>query len=163
MVNIKGVSILEWWLTKWLAAAGFPMVKAKLGSDFLYCSDNSIIYFSLFTTETHDLDFLHFAQDEFNFPFDCDNFILSFFHELGHYMTYHEWSQKELNEYYLTKLYLSLFENSHLDYYKLPIEHLATDWACSYICNHQKEIEEFWRVCKKLLMNIYKQNNLMED
>lgn len=160
IIELKGVSTLEWWLTKWLREHGFPLVKARLAADFCYDHDEETIYFALGVADNHDKEFLKFCQDELDFPFDCDNFIISFFHELGHYMTFYEWSKDEWDDYFWAKDWLSCLENTERDYYSLPVEMFATRWGCDFIVANQEGIEEFWQVCQKLLMNIYKQNGV---
>lgn len=162
-MELKGVSILEYYLTKWLKDHGFPTVKARLAVDFQYDTEEEIIYFALAVTDNHDKEFLKFCQEELNFPFDYDNFIISFFHELGHYMTWPEWDEDELDDYFWARDYLSCLENSERDYYSLPVEIFATQWGCEFITTHQEDIEEFWRVCQKLIMNIYKQNGVVNE
>lgn len=159
-MNLKGVGILEWWLTKWLQNHGFPLVKAKVAADFQYSNDEQTIYFALAVTDRQDELFLKFCQDVCNFPYVCDNFILSFFHELGHYMTWYEWDEEEWDDYEAARMILLTLNAPIEDYFSLPIEQFATDWGCEYIRTHVEEIEEFWRVCQKLIMNIYKQNDV---
>lgn len=160
-MEIKGLPTLEWWLTKWLAAAGFPNVQVRVGGDFSYFPADNSIMVSLGVTEHHDL-FLKFIQDTFKFPFTCDDFIISFFHELGHVNTWNCFDEEERKHYYADKMYLACFEEdwATLEYFRLLPEFYASEWAVNYIVQHQDTIEEFWRICKKILMNIYKINGV---
>lgn len=159
-MEIKGVSILEWWLTKWLHEHGFPLVKARVAADFQYDNDEQTIYFALAVTDEQDWKFLKFCQEVCGFPYECDNFILSFFHELGHYVTWYEWDEEEWDDYEAAKMILLSLNANIEDYFDLPIERFATDWGCTYIREHEAEINEWWRMVHKLIMNIYKQNNV---
>lgn len=159
-MELKGIEILEWWLTKWLKDHGFPLVKARAAADFQYDNNEETIYFALAIADKQDKAFLQFCQNVLNFPYECDNFIISFFHELGHYMTWYEWDEEEWEDYEEDKMYILTHELPIETYFELPIERFASDWGCTYIKEHQEDIEEFWRVCQKLLLNIYKLNNV---
>lgn len=162
-MEIKGISTLEWWLTKWLHDHGFPSVKARVAADFQYDNDKETIYFALAVADEQDKKFLKFAQDFCVFPYDCDNFLLSFFHELGHHETWDWWSEEDWDGYQTAKNTINNNNYPIEMYFWLDIEYFATDWGCQYIVNHANEIEEFWRVCQKLLMNIYKQNGVVDE
>lgn len=162
-MEIKGISTLEWWLTKWLRDHDFKGLKARVAADFQYDNDEGTIYFALAVTDKQDEEFLKFCQEAFDFPFDCDNFILSFFHEVGHAETWEWFTDEEWDKYFDFKQAL---DNSTYDlrrYFHLEPEYEASEWGCNYIVSHQNEIEEFWRVCQKLIFNIYKQNNVEVD
>lgn len=162
-MELKGISTLEWWLTKWLKNHGFPDVKARAAADFQYDNYEETIYFALAVPDEHDKKFIKFCQDHFSFPYDCDNFILSFFHELGHYVTWDDWDDDAWIRYFDSKDNLIANDAPIEDYFALPIEFWATCWGCVYIKSHAQEIEEFWRVCQKLIMNIYNINRVEVD
>lgn len=160
-MEIKGITTLEWWLTKWLNEHDFPIVKARVATDFQYEDRTKTIYFALVSDSSLEANFLKFVQDTLSFPYDCDGFILSFFHELGHYMTFENWTETDWINYYLEKMCINLSSPCrNEEYWSLPIEHCATKWGCNYIVDNSNEIENFWRITKKLLMNIYKLNNM---
>lgn len=159
-MRLKGVRELEKFLTGWLRAAGFTDVRARAAADFGYDPEDGIIYFSFGVTEKIDTLFLKFCQDELGFPYDCDNFIISFFHELGHHITYFDYSDKEWKEYYKRKKKLEDAPNSEYKYFSLPMEMAATRWGCSYIERHADLINDFWEQCQKLLMDIYRLNGV---
>lgn len=159
-MSIKGISTLEYYLTNWLKDQGFPDVKARVAADFQYGPDEETIYFALAITEEQDKKFLTFCQEMMHFPYDCDNFILSFFHELGHHNTWELWSEIDWDYYNTAKEIINFAGLPVEEYFQLPQEWFATKWGCDYICKNVEKIEEFWRVCQKLLMNIYKQNGV---
>lgn len=162
-MKLKCISTLEFYLTKWLHDHGFPGVKARVAADFQYDNDEETIYFALAVADEQDKKFLKFAQDKLDFPYDCDNFILSFFHELGHWATWYCWNENDWEDYFHDKELIAERKLPIEDYFSLPIEETATRWAIKQICTSPKEIEEFWRVCQKLLMNIYKQNGVVDE
>lgn len=162
-MEIKGISTLEWWLTKWLHDHGFTDIKARVAADFQYCHDEKTIYFALATTDEQDKKFLEFLQFYFGFPFECDNFLVSFFHELGHNRTWDKWTDEDWCDYFTSKDLLISTNAPVEEYYQLPIEEEASAWCVGYIYWNVQEIKEFWRVCQKLIMNIYKQNGVVDE
>lgn len=166
-MELKGLSTLEWWLTKWLNNHGFEEVSARINSDFEYVFEDSIIYFAIALSSPVEDWFYQFITANFDFPYTCDPFITSFFHELGHNQTYMDFTEDEWEKYLEdvdTITQMDDTEDKNMAYFSLPFEFAATEWAVRYIKDNEEEIKEFWRVCSKLLLNIYKQNNIeMED
>lgn len=155
-MEIKGLPTLEWWLTKWLKDHDFKGLKARAAADFQYNNDEGTIYFALATIQDLDAKFQEFIQSNFDFPYNCDPFILSFFHEAGHAMTFEMWTDEEWDKYFETIDNLSKEEI----YFYLPQEYEASRVGAQYILSHTDEIKEFWRICRKLILNIYKLNGV---
>lgn len=162
-MELKGLPTLEWWLTKWLNTHGFEGVSARINTDFEYDFEDSAIGFAIVLSSQIEDWFYQFITCNFDFPYTCDPFIISFFHELGHDQTYMDFTDDEYDEYLedvdrITEM--DDGEDKHMAYFSLPFESAATEWAVQYIKDNAEEIKEFWRVCSKLLLNIYKQNNV---
>lgn len=75
---------------------------------------------------------------------DIDPFILSFFHELGHYETFDILMDEEYENDYFCKVALNMKEErtqeDYFAYYDLEMEWMATAWAIKYIQLHMDEV-----------------------
>lgn len=166
-MELKGLPTLEWWLTKWLNTHGFEGVSARIGTDFEYDFEDSTIHFAVVLSSLVEDWFYQFITSNFDFPYTCDPFITSFFHELGHDQTYMDFTEDEYEKYRKDVDDIAQMDDTkdkNMTYFSLPFEFAATEWAVQYIKENKEEIREFWRVCSKLILNIYKQNNIeMED
>lgn len=162
-MELKGLSTLEWWLTKWLDTHGFEEVSARIGHDFEYDFEDSAIHFAIVLSSPVEDWFYQFITSNFDFPYTCDPFITSFFHELGHNQTYMDFTENEWEKYLEDVNAIAQMddtEDKNMTYFSLPFEFAATEWAVRYIKDNEDEVKEFWRVCSKLILNIYKQNIL---
>ena len=157
-MHIIGIYILEWWLTKWLNDHGFDLT-AKVGGDFMYDHNNREVWVGLATTEKANKDFMDFWHTVLDFPYDCDQFIISFFHEVGHDETWDIFSEDAWDAY--QDMVEAAGGDNH-KYFAIPQEQAASQWGCDYICGNPAEIEEFWRVCQKILQHIFKMNGVTE-
>ena len=116
---------------------------AKFGSDFAYWYKNSEIEYSLLVSERLDNMFKEFAES-IGLKINCGNFLLSFFHELGHHNTLDFLDDDLYKESQLIKSNL----NSEIDedckkYFELYDEIEATKWAIGYINNNEEKIKKF--------------------
>ena len=145
-MELKGIEKLNQFFTEWLQAHDFDCV-AELGTDFNFWGDSNIIHYALVVPNTHDMEFVKLCQEYRPEIINCDNFLLSFFHEVGHFVTENDFSEKEWNYYYRHIVGCGDF----LKYYKYPIEWEATKWACDYIVENEKEIASFCQTYSKLI------------
>lgn len=134
----KLIEKLNNYLTNWLQAHDFDLV-ATLGADFEYNHEASTIQYALAVSNAHDVEFFELIHKEYPDIEACDNFVLSFFHELGHYNTYEDWSDRDWFGY---NMFL-MSRPSHKSYYLYPIEWEATAWGCEYILDHVDEVQDF--------------------
>ena len=133
---------------------------AAFSNDFSYDFSNDIIYYSFLVNEAHDKLFADVCGEYRKEVKSVNNFILSLFHEIGHYMTCHiftddEWKHyDEQNELFKSKLECISDEKEELelykDYYKLNVEMEATMWGCDYIVSHWEEVHNLYDGFKNL-------------
>lgn len=80
---------------------------------------------------------------------DFDPFILSFFHELGHYETFDIVEDDEYENDYFCKVALDMKETrsreDYFAYYDLNMEWIATAWAVKYIQLHIDDVRTLER------------------
>lgn len=134
----KLIKKLDNYLTNWLQAHDFDLV-ATMGADFEYIDAENTIHYALVVPCDHDVEFFELVHKAYPDIEACDNFVLSFFHELGHYNTFDQWSAREWVKY--TAFLRSM--PSCKNYYLYPIEWEATAWGCEYILDHVDEIQDF--------------------
>lgn len=160
---VKEIKDINNYLNNWLKENDFECC-ALFDVDFSFDCTNDIIYYSLIVPGDHDELFLKVCQEYKPEIGNCDNFILSFFHELGHYMTQDIFSEKEWEDYYS---YFAPDNDSddsyYLRYYKSPIEYEATMWACDYIVSNSDKVSEWWRGLQPLILDFYKENDITYD
>ena len=129
---------LNKYFSEWLLANGFDC-RAEMGEDFYYINGDDFISYAFVVPEEHDLVFFEICNRICPEIEKCDNFILSFFHELGHHETKDFFSRAEWLEY-------MDFANSNpnfFDYYTHPIELTATEWACNFIVDNVELVKDF--------------------
>lgn len=146
-------------LDKWLVDHNFPLT-TKFEADFGYYHNENVIAFSLITTKRYDILFNKFIEEELGIIQNFGTFALSFFHELGHYMTYDDITDEEYGYCAEVKRYLGtkkeLTDYDILTYFNLPIEKKATEWGVNYILDNCREIAELEKEIKKELDKLHK-------
>ena len=116
-----------------------------LHTDFGYYPDEELITYAFVISKKHDEWFAEYLRDVKHFDYwDCEMWLISFFHELGHYNTLHLFSKKELKEYYNQKEVDGNDKEAYFKYFSCPIEDAATSWAINFIDAHDVEIEDWW-------------------
>lgn len=160
-MEIKGLSILEYYLTKSLHDWGFTDLKAQAAADFMYDNDTKTIYFPLVMAIDHNEEFQKWAEANCGWQYaTADPFILSFFHEVGHYVTWPLWGEEAWDSYYEAKDYINNYGLAVEDYFELPQEETATQYAVNFVHGHMYDCIEWWYWVKKILRHIYKINNI---
>ena len=128
--------------------------KAEMNTDFAYYPMEEVVTWSIFMTESSDKYFNEFVQKEYP-EVTADIFLWSLLHEVGHHMTYHEWSNKEQDFCDEIKETASELVNregidlrterySYFLYFSAPDERRATEWAKHYMETHSERVEKFW-------------------
>lgn len=108
------------------------------GSDFNYYPGSNSIEFALAVVDKHADSFIQFAESLH--PVHADIFLWSFMHELGHNETEDEFDEEDDDEY----IDAAAAAISDEDYYNIPQEYRATDWAGEYMTEHEDEMIQLW-------------------
>lgn len=77
----------------------------------------------------------------------ASEFTWSLLHEIGHSVTWNNFSKKAWKNYYKTAPY----EHNIEKYFIIPQERVATDWAYNYIKNHPNKIKKLEAKLQKKL------------
>lgn len=144
---------LSVYLSRWCKKNGFDC-NVRYGSDFEILLSNNTIHYALLIPDSHDRLFAKVFENE-GLLYTCDNFILSFFHELGHYMTEDEWTEKQSLAFMEEKEKLNDDDFGCWKYYHIADEIRATQWAVDFINDNPTLIADFWADVQERIMEIY--------
>ena len=124
-------------------------LRSEMGTDFSYYYPINKITWSFFMTEESNKSFEKFVENTFP-DINCNTFIWSLLHEIGHHETIDNWTGDEQYIFDSMKEDLEdrLLEEKEFDicteYYSVPDEFEATTWAAEYIRDHEPELRLFW-------------------
>ena len=145
---------LSRYLSRWCKNHGFD-VSVRHDTEFAFWLNKNVVTYSFLVSDFHDKTFIKVFKKQ-GLNYDCDVFILSFFHELGHYETEDEWSERQFEKFMKQKEDLDADKKADLwKYYYIPDEIRATQWAVDYINENAEEIAEFWQKVKPLILEVY--------
>ena len=115
-------------------------VKCFMGTDFAFYYNLNRIGYTIVVSERMDNLFLEYAKKN-GLKVDCGIFLLSFFHEVGHYMTLGQFTFDEIDEFNDYKDSLTDSDEDCKEYFNIEDERKATLWAIQYINNNADKIE----------------------
>ena len=165
--NLKGVNELTRIINDFLAE--FDAI-AEMGCDnAYYLSESKIVYSVCMPSNGKDYfmqNFHKLAPD-----LECDAFLATILHELGHHETLHmfdEYDEAYCHDYKEMlgerlehqNLTPEIEEDIYQQYFDLPDEYEATMWAINYIRNNVAKIEAFWYKLKAAVLKFYKLNGV---
>lgn len=140
---------------------------AEFGNEFLYWHDDSTIQYALIIGVTSDVVWTEYVKATFDY--DIENiFVFSLLHEIGHHYTMDLFSKEQLNTEFRKagKIEENLRESNsilidkgyYLQYFDLPMEKIATEWAVKYAKKNRKKLEKFWDTLQQALNDFYMAN-----
>ena len=169
MQKLKGIDALDKVINDFLAEFE---VSASMGADFCYwCGKGQISYTLIMPEASKNYFMQHFnrlAPD-----LECDEFLASLLHELGHHMTegmleeneikYSNDLRSAINLKFCNKVSEEENAQLHQEYFNLPDEHEATMWAIEYTRNYTEKVAAFWEKLRPAIMNFYSLNGILEE
>ena len=164
--SLKGIELINTVLNDFLKEFE---VTAYFGTDFAYWYEKNEIEYSLIVPEEASMYFM----ENFNKlapHLECDPFLASFLHELGHACTLHliddseecfcrdckDRISKQLTDFITEEEDRAL----HQQYFNLPDEYEATMWAINYMTNNSDKIASFWEKVQVAINRFYELNKL---
>ena len=111
---------------------------AEPGTDFSYDSSSNTITYALLVNDEHAESFIHFAES-LN-PVHADIFLWSVLHELGHNQTEDDFDEEDEVNYWR----IASNAKNDEEYYNIPEEYAATDWAGKFMIENEAEVAELW-------------------
>ena len=121
------------------------------GEEFSYSPITNSVFFAYEALEDSALYFMNHFQSMAP-DIECDFFLASLLHEVGHHFTLNNFSSKEISDYYDDTESIRAYlededgdkETGNYAYFDLPVEKAATQWAIDYIRNNVEKIADFW-------------------
>jgi len=120
-----------------------PDVRFEMNKFCAYDIKNEIIFLNWEDALSQGEEFYSFAEELFA---DARQFSLSFLsllHEFGHH-----YDTMEYDEFLDCLLRVSVTKTE--DYYRIPSEHAATEWAVNFIAQNREKCEELNKLFKEL-------------
>ena len=144
-------------LNSWLERNGFEVRVLGEADDFCWWNMTNDIEYSVNATEKH-LNFWAELLDELGLNYDIDPFYTSFLHEVGHSMTYDEFEEEEIEEYFdIVELMRedpgSFGDDTAYVYFRLPLELTATEWMVDFINKNAEVVCELVNAVRPLLIS----------
>ena len=134
----------------WLEKNGFEARVFGLENAFAWNPYSDLIYYSVVMSEQADIMFYEYV-DELGLKYEIDNFWLAFLHELGHSET---WCFVEEEDYDIPK------NITNYDYYRLPREAVATEWAVRFINEHADLVRDLTRIVGPVIDKFFELNEI---
>jgi len=169
MAKLKGYKKLNKRVTKALSAFN---VTAKAGTDFAYYWQKELITFPVLQYNSFGEECLvEFVKDRFDLA-EVDPWTLFLLHEVGHHMANDEiegaigqfcWDEKERIEKEMVECAeddLEGLKRLHYQYFNLPEELMATQWAVNFIKKHPKTVDHLILESEKAINKFYKKNKI---
>ena len=148
-------------LENWCNKNGIKDINVKAGIDFFYNPTMKSVTYAIMTTsemEKTDTDFLQFFY-EYGEVDGIGCSVLSFLHEVGHFMTLHLFSksEKDTAKAYKTTIVPSIKDRHERNYaYWLnPIEFAANVWVIEFIKNYYDAVIELGNIFQLELNSLY--------
>lgn len=132
-------------------------VDVEFAEDFCYYVGANTVGITIMVDERAN----YFMKNAFDMglKYDCGDFILSFFHEIGHHYTENWITKKENKKCKKQKKHLDgSIEKDNYTYFKIYDEILATDWAIDYINENIESINDFTERLQTLINEIELEN-----
>lgn len=143
MTDLKGIEVINGFVTDWLQRNEFDLV-AEMGTDYEICLGSNTLYYSPFYSE--DTEQIYKEEIEKDFPQFAKHdlsitSLIAFFHEVGHAETEDEWDEEDWEGFEAWK---QSDEVTNRSYFRHPIEWRATEWSCIYILENWEKVTKFW-------------------
>lgn len=165
---VKGLKKLNSVITKQLK--GFGISKAVCSDDFSYWCIEEEVHYKL-TQTIEDEWFMEFIEETFGYA-PTNPFIMSLLHEVGHHITIDIVEDEDMDfsedekERISEEMQTADAERTKAlewEYFNLPDEIVATEWAVDYAVNHTEELEDMWQEILKALAEFYERNGVTND
>ena len=168
MTELKGKDKLNKAISKELKPFGIS--SANLSDEYAYYFEDESVSFKL-TSAVEDRWFNEFVAERFNYVCDVP-FVLSLLHEIGHHKANDEiegaiydfcMAEKERISEEMQTANADQSKALEWQYFNLPDEIMATQWAVNYAKKHPKKIQNMWKRMKANILAFYAENGLADD
>lgn len=140
---------------------------AEFNDEFCYWSDDETIGYTIIVGELSDEAWTEYVKDTFNYTIE-NIFVFSLLHELGHHFTLNNYSNRERKKedeavnFIEAKLKKSITKETdkqlYKEYFNLPLERVATEWAVNYARSNKEKLDSFWERLQTAFNYFYSEN-----
>lgn len=168
MAKVKGIKKLNKTVSAQLSSFGIS--KAILSDTYAYHFDTEKITYKI-TKDIEDEWFVEFVKERFDYEIK-NSFIFSLLHEIGHHKANDDIDgavydfcicEKERISNEMLTANNEKSKKLEWQYFNLPDEIMATQWAVNYAKKHPKKIEKMWEKMQFALIDFYGKNDITED
>ena len=167
-MELKGITTLNKAISAQLRSFGIS--KATLSDEYSYSFENESVSFKVTENGMEDKLFTQFIKERFNY--ESYPFILSLLHEVGHHKANDE-IEGAIYEFCIAekeRIALAINEATTVEeverleyqYFNLPDEIMATQWAVNFAKRHPKKIKTMWEKSKQALFKFYEENGIFD-
>ena len=169
MAKVKGTKALNKAVSAELAPFGIS--KAICTDEYSYLFDKEMVTFKLTEGTTEDLWFTEFIKERFNYDVRYP-FVISLLHEVGHHKANDEidgaiydfcMAEKERISAEMEEADADRSKALEWQYFNLPDEIMATQWAVAYTKAHPKKVKKMWLKMQSALMDFYKKKGVLDE
>lgn len=149
--------------------ANFGIKKAKLSDTYSYCYPNVITY--KLTEVMEDELFNQFVFERFGYKVE-NSFVFALLHEVGHHkandnivddiLDFCLQEKERIEKAMQTADAYDEIKELEYQYFALPDEIMATQWAVNFARNNKLECDVMWENIKIALFKFYEKNGLTE-
>ena len=151
-------------LSLWFNAHGISNLEFVEGEDFCYYPEQRVIQWGFFGSKETDNHFMQFLY-EYGFcqPFIVNTFSMSLLHEIGHYMTLHNFSNetRENDKVAKDNCVSDRSIETNYWYWELPTEFAANMWAIDWANEHPTWVAELQKFCRERVIEMIDDENIM--
>lgn len=164
-MKVRGLKKLNSVITKQLAPFGIH--KAFCSDDFSYWYESEDVHYKL-TVTVEDEWFMEFIAETFGYKAQYP-FLMSLLHEVGHHFTIDDIEEEDevFSEDEKTRISEEMqtadverTKALEWEYFNLPDEIAATEWAVAYAVEHTAELAEMWSEVLEALQEFYEINEI---
>ena len=166
MAKLKGYKKLNNAITAQFTP--FGITGAVLGTEYSYVLNDSHITYKITEGDIEDLWMAEFVAERFGYEVK-NIFIFSLLHEVGHHLANDEIVDAIADFCDNEKIRIGeeMEENAgdmdiqkklEWQYFNLPDEIMATQWAVNYAKAHPRKVNKMWKECEKAFHEFYKKN-----
>ena len=169
-MELKGLENLNKAVATQLAP--FGIADAVCTTNFSYVFSTNVITFTIVEGTIEDNMFNNFIEDRFGYEV-TNSFIMSLLHEIGHHMTDEDINdniyefcfneKKRIDEEMQSAETMEDAERLEYQYFNLPDEIMATQWAVNFAKKHPKKVRKMWKLLEPAFWEFYEVNNVCED
>ena len=166
MAKVKGIKKLCKAVSAQLKP--FGITAANLSTEYSYVFADGSVTFKITEGSIEDIWFNEFIEERFGYHVE-NTFIMSLLHEIGHAKAnweiegaIYDFCMKEKERIGLEmEQYADNLEMQKViewQYFNLPDEIMATQWAVTYAQKHPKRIKKMWKQFEKAFHSFYEKN-----